>query len=368
MPITAYSNYFSREISVEQYINLCENESFNSAILCRTDMECPICSAKGGTIVSAARAYSDNREIRQATFRFNNHDRYCDYSVSDNDADSQYGFRINSRKNITTLIAKLTCSGIELGIFTQQTMRDFRRWLFNIRKANSIELEVTPDTIESVESILNDMPKIFHYHNEFVELDSLHQYSKHLKNFTPENIAKIKFTKENKFHLHDLFELRYYLGKDEIKKIKKYSSTMNQEDIKKYKRAVYALRAFTLFSTEKEMQQIMSCNYSMNITDAFFTYLLWVSNWQIKVAIESFIKIKEHTPNDINLANIISINIFDNNRLFKSIELINTKANEIISSHVFYKPILEKEIEQFSQMSQTDSEQSENSQLPDIEF
>uniref|UniRef100_UPI0040485286 hypothetical protein n=1 Tax=Shewanella baltica TaxID=62322 RepID=UPI0040485286 len=368
MPITAYSNYFSREISVEQYVNLCKNENLDSDFFCRTDMECPICSVKGGTIVSAARAYSDDREIRQATFRFNNHDPYCDYSVSDNSADSQYGFRINSRKNITTFIAKLTCSGIELGIFTQQTMREFRRWLFSIKKTTSTELEVTPDAIDSIEIILNDMPQTLPYFNEFLELDSLHQYSKNLKIFTPEYISKIKFFKENKSHIDDLFKLRYYLGKDGIKKIRKYYPAINQEEICQYKKAVYALRSCTLFSTENEIKKIMSCNYSTNITDAFFTYLLWVSNWNIKVAIESFIKIKTHTPNDVNLANIIGVNIFDNNYLYKSIELINTKASEIISSHVFYKPILEKEIEQLSKMSQVDSEQSENSQLPDIDF
>lgn len=368
MPITAYSNYFSREISVEQYINLCENESFDSALFCRTDMECPICSAKGGTIVSAARAYSDNREIRQATFRFNNHDPYCDYSVSDNSADSQYGFRINSRKNITTLIAKLTCSGIELGIFTQQSMKDFRRWLFNIRKANSIELEVTPDTIESIEAILNDMPPNLYYHNELLELDSLHHYSKHLKIFTPEYISKIKFVKENKSHIDDLIKLRHYLGKNGINTIKKYYSVINLEDIEQYRKAVYALRSCTLFSTEKEKNKIMTCNYSINITDAFFTYLLWVSNWNIKVAIEYFIKIKAHTPSDVNLANIIGINIFERKYLYKSIEIINTKTSEIISSHVFYKPILEKETEQLSQMRQVTPVRNENDQLPDIDF
>src|SRR5690606_22329053 len=99
----------------------------------RTDLECPCCFVTGAEIVREAVSSTSGRIVRQPCFRFpGHHHSPCDYASGDKDnVEPENLIRFGDAKSaLTRAIRELFCTGIQMGAFSQRSIRDMRQWFF----------------------------------------------------------------------------------------------------------------------------------------------------------------------------------------------------------------------------------------------
>src|SRR5690606_1327214 len=154
MPLTAYSISREKELDVEQLLRELSAgdgvgrsspedlpDAWREHI--RTDLECPCCFVIGAEIVREAVSRTSGRAIRQRCFRFAvpGHQTHCDFASSERvNATPENLIRFdNVKSNLTRAVRELVCTGIQLGEFSQRSIRDMRRWFFEIGRASCRE-------------------------------------------------------------------------------------------------------------------------------------------------------------------------------------------------------------------------------------
>ncbi|OCJ37424.1 hypothetical protein [Serratia sp. 14-2641] len=152
MTDTAYSKHLQKEVDAEQYVDLLGIDKNQIHEFAHHDVLCPICEATGGTYVSAAK--SGNYQ-KKAHFRFvgksgeSAHHPSCDF----------YGDRLShevgqhlvrystDRTKITHVIRALVCAGIQEKVFSQETMRLMRQWFFEKRTVSTFSVDISEDEL-----------------------------------------------------------------------------------------------------------------------------------------------------------------------------------------------------------------------------
>ncbi|MFP7609853.1 hypothetical protein [Serratia quinivorans] len=152
MTDTAYSKHLQKEVDAEQYVDLLGIDINQIHEFAHHDVLCPICEATGGTYVRAAK--SGNYQ-KKAHFRFvgkggeSAHHPSCDF----------YGDRLShemgqhlvrystDRTKITQVIRKLVCAGIQENVFSQETMRLMRQWFFKKRTTSTFSVDISEEDL-----------------------------------------------------------------------------------------------------------------------------------------------------------------------------------------------------------------------------
>lgn len=153
MTDTAYSKHLQKEVDAEQYVDLLGIDKNQIHEFAHHDVLCPICEATGGTYVRAAK--SGNYQ-KKAHFRFvgksgeSAHHPSCDF----------YGDRLShevgqhlvrystDRTKITHVIRALVCAGIQEKVFSQETMRLMRQWFFEKRTVSTFSVDISEDELD----------------------------------------------------------------------------------------------------------------------------------------------------------------------------------------------------------------------------
>ena len=167
MPLTAYSTLAQKEVDVEQLLNMLSGQ-LGSAVASadnvperwrehiRLDIQCPCCFVRGAEVVKEAVARATGKPVRQACFRFvtPGHHEHCDFTLgaSANEIPEnlvQFG---QSNNKLTRAVRELVCTGIELGLFSQRSIRDMREWFFNKKIKSQFVVTLDPRFPRWVES------------------------------------------------------------------------------------------------------------------------------------------------------------------------------------------------------------------------
>jgi len=152
MPLTAYSISAQKEEDVGQVLNRLSTQ-FGQCVAAveavpetwrafmRQDLQCPCCFVTGAELVREAHSKAKNTPVRQACFRFSNpkHRDYCDFDSTKtaNTVPENLVAFSDSNSASTKAVRELVGTGIELGLFSQKSIRDMREWFF-IKKVQSM--------------------------------------------------------------------------------------------------------------------------------------------------------------------------------------------------------------------------------------
>lgn len=157
MPLTAYSISHPGERDVEQTLNWISAklgrpyttgdaipEAFRDYL--RTDLQCPSCFVTGAELVLSAK--KTGKASRQSFFRFSipGHKQHCDFGSPEtaNAVPENLVSLTESKSNLTRAVRDLVCTGIELGVFNQGSIRDMREWFFNKKVESLFEVTLDP--------------------------------------------------------------------------------------------------------------------------------------------------------------------------------------------------------------------------------
>lgn len=194
MPLTAYSISAQKEEDVEQVLkrlSVLFGECISAAEavpeiwreFIRKDLQCPCCFVTGAELVRAAYSRGSKVSVRQACFRFINpkHREHCDFASTEstNSLPENLVAFSNSNSPITNAVRELVGTGIELGLFSQKSIRNMREWFFNKKIQSMFIVTLDPR-----------FPKW---------MNSLHREKFHAKSgteveLTPEIVANPKFS------------------------------------------------------------------------------------------------------------------------------------------------------------------------------
>jgi hypothetical protein len=146
MPLTAYSISAQKEEDVGQVLRRLSDRFGESVAVVdgvpenwrefmRQDLQCPCCFVKGAELVKEALSKATKKPVRQACFRFGNpkHRDHCDFDsteMSNTVPENLVAFS-DSNSAMTKAVRELVGTGIELGLFSQKSIRDMREWFFN---------------------------------------------------------------------------------------------------------------------------------------------------------------------------------------------------------------------------------------------
>jgi hypothetical protein len=145
MPLTAYSISAQKEEDVGQVLQRL-SAKFGECVasveavpeswraFMRQDLQCPCCFVTGAELVKEALSKVSKTPVRQACFRFSNprHRDHCDFDSTEtaNTVPENLVAFSDSNSAITKAVRELVGTGIELGLFSQNSIRDMREWFF----------------------------------------------------------------------------------------------------------------------------------------------------------------------------------------------------------------------------------------------
>jgi len=159
MSLTAYSISAQKEEDVEQVlkrlsklfpdcVSAAEDVPQAWRTFLRQDLQCPCCFVTGAELVKVAHSNITNTPIRQACFRFINpkHRDHCDFDNKEkaNTVPENLVAFSDSNSPITKAVRELVGTGIELGLFSQKSIRDMREWFFNTKIRSMFVVTLDP--------------------------------------------------------------------------------------------------------------------------------------------------------------------------------------------------------------------------------
>ena len=342
MPKTAYSTQFQGEYDLPQLArkkgypdiegaNPAEiTDSFREWVA--TDVVCSGCDAKGATVVAAARSSNREGQRAQAHFRFGSanrpqaHDNLCEfYGDKENAERSKHLIDFNkTNSDLTREVRQLICSGISLGVFNQQTMREMRMWFLSVRQQHSVVLNLSENFIRQCSALfaashissppfresMGSLPGLdwrglacrvlCERHSYLLEEQRRHQAWLSARNLDVVIRLYRKWNAELTFDPNSLAN--------------EYDQAIElAQFINAYRRAQY-----------RTISRNLPPSVSVNFLLALSALLLFSVKWDMGLAIDAFVRIKTAPPPSDNLAgNLIGLNPFHDYANWTSLIMAN---------------------------------------------
>lgn len=340
MPLTAYSTSAEKESDVGQVLRRLSAQ-FRETItdvedvpepwrdFIRQDLQCPCCFVIGAELVKEAVSKATKRPVRQACFRFGNpkHREHCDFDSSEtaNSVPENLVSFNDSKSNLTRVIRELVGTGIELGLFSQRSIRDMREWFFNKKIQSMFVVTMDP----RFPGLINDL-----YQEEYQARRGLPEGV----TLTAEIVA-----------LPD-FSLRAEVARQQLLRHPVYREFMDAFDRRPFyffgvvdrmtsmARRYQGRPVFDPSTLEAEYKK--TCDLSDFIANnyaplkdskpkdvfsesvlAFAALLLFVRGWDMDLAIADFVKIAASAGHsDQDLGNVMGLNPFHDYRAWKTLK------------------------------------------------
>lgn len=317
MTDTAYSKHLQKEVDAEQYVDLLDIDINQIHEFAHHDVFCPICEATGGTYVRAAR--SGNYQ-KKAHFRFvgisgeSAHHPSCDF----------YGDRLShevgqhlvrystDRTKITHVIRKLVCAGIQENVFSQETMRLMRQWFFKKRTSSAFSVDISEEDLGWLAFIIQ-LPR-YPYANGWDDLLPFTPAQATIPGFSWEEAIQreavrihqptLRVFQERKIWPKNIIDLQKYLQSSKPKFLID-PSLLREEYAKTLQLTSFIVNNSAEFKSKAVRDRVDGEDKLL----AFAALLLFVSGWEIDVAIMKFAVIANVKQVDDMLAgNFIGLN------------------------------------------------------------
>ncbi|MDG3558489.1 hypothetical protein P7L54_21400 [Acinetobacter bereziniae] len=148
MAITVFSKTLNRELDLEKLSEFYEENIKNDSFLdfrsfVSSDVLCPSCRVDGAILVVSP----DSKRQKHVTFKNlkgqSAHLENCDLANSLEKTDVTLGVELKSKENIevTRVIRKYICAGIELNFFDQSDIEKMRDWTLEMRSKKDFLVE-----------------------------------------------------------------------------------------------------------------------------------------------------------------------------------------------------------------------------------
>ncbi|MCS0952800.1 hypothetical protein NXZ59_19975 [Escherichia coli] len=316
MTDTAFSKSLQKEVDPEQYLALKNLDDSSVHAIARDDIICPICKVGGGSFVRATR---NGGYHKKAHFRFTGEDGQghhpsCDF----------YGDRLTSevkqhlvsftkdRTKYSQVIRKLVCAGIQEGIFTQEKMWQMREWFFNKRKDSTFEIWLESEHLDWLYYIsgLRDAylawttPDILPFAPIQVTVPGFSWKRAIDKEVLRVHIKTLQQLREISVSHRDIAVILEHINNNRDRTILD-PSHLEDEISKTYKLTSFVMGNYIEFQTKTVSDRA----YGEAKFLAFAALLLFVSDWDLNIAIGKFSKIARVKEVDDMLAgNFIGLN------------------------------------------------------------
>lgn len=329
MPLTAYSISRSGEFDVEQLLERLAGETgegYASAenipdawrAHLRTDLKCPDCSVTGAEVVRAAVANKSGKARKQSFFRFTTpgHHPVCDYASAEsvNAVPETLVAFGESRSNLTRAVRDLVCTGIEMRIFSQASIRSMRDWFFGKKMESMFTVSLDPRTIPWIDDLQRNefyarggLPPDVELTPEIAALpdfDWRAQGARLVQDRHPEHHANMRAVRDHRIHLFN------DVGKRVTSLAKRYAGRAVFNPIvlaSEYKKTL-VLSEF-IAHTHAPLKSGKDATSSCVL--AFSALLLFGRDWDLANAIGDFAKISPAVGTaDPQLGNVIGLNPF----------------------------------------------------------
>ncbi|OKH35822.1 hypothetical protein NIES2101_37460 [Calothrix sp. HK-06] len=353
MSITIFSQSLNGEFDIEQFLILkgyTEKVDINIKInklskielsKINQDVLCPICRSQGSIIVKKTK-------LKQAHFRFSNHKYFCDYNKSilkelktSRDIDFSK-FRGKDRTAQTQIVRKLVAKGVEQGFFSQKDIDEMRIYFYKSKEDSQFLMDVSKTKLDWFFYLKSLNYKHFSFiYNHFkpIYID--------LPTFDWNEFAQYIFKKNNEKIIEKTSFLSFINIKvrQQIYEIIKSTENKLVFDVKDlyipYKNTI-ELTKIIVSAFSKSDKWVNS-----DIFLAFSALLLYISEWDVSIAVENFIYIlNSPEPIDINEGNVIGLNPFYNFEAWLAISHIREVVKENVDGFDFYKQLetIEREL------------------------
>lgn len=330
MATTAYSQYYAREIDVEQVAWLLSGRQLvlgeqvpeidpKWTDWIRTDVQCSSCGRNGAQIVRSARARETKKLIRQSHFRFvgqggvDAHHPFCEFYGEDDSVLRQADGLVNfgtEKSAETRIIRELVCKGIEQRLFDQSTIRAMRQWFFDLKSQSRFRVTVTPEQVE--------WARCLRRHSHYQRW-TFHPAQAEMPGFDWAAAAKYQFTEEY-FSLFDLLketpvDAPQWRRAQELTKRHQDQEVFDVNALRPHYQAALTLCGFVARNAGIKFSPTSPDHYRWDGPPVPLLALcglsLFVSNWKMNDAIALFAKLlKAPSPNDLSLGNVIGLNPF----------------------------------------------------------
>ncbi|MEA9709303.1 hypothetical protein [Xanthomonas campestris] len=327
MPISAYSKHLKGECDVVQllkWLNPGSTTTPDPTHISQADRDfiagdviCPGCGLGNPSVVVSGRSKADPKRLTsQSHFRFPEHVELCEFEAESNKSSLEDHLVKFSSTNsaLTRLIGDRVSKGIELGIFSQETMHAMRKWFLELRRTHSYRCEVD-------ETFISDLFKLpYDYQSMSPKFTPA---MARLPDFDPSEFGNQRFIDENQ----DLYEV-LNRHRDALHFMRHNKSIITT----RVRRNAGTLIFNPLFA-DREYKQVRQLIHFMirhersvnwptkffhdersnpfNLMSAFCALLLFSNGGDMDRAIEAYVKIRtSEAPANPLLGNIIGLNPF----------------------------------------------------------
>jgi len=301
------------------------------------DLECPSCFTTGAEVVRAGRSKTDGHVLRQAYFRFpqdgdsSGHHPFCDFSGS-----VPGGFipenlvQFSTAKDgVSRAVRDLVCKGIGLGVFSQSDIRSMREWFFNQKVASRFMVSLDPKFPAWLKSLLGHGAWL---HRDELEGLTLTKEIMSVPGFDFRAAASREVTRRYGAILEALPDRRSYpldLGRiEQLAATYHGQSVFDPSVLRMPYTRTKTLAAFVccnhapLSRTVKTYAPLASLKNPKYLM-AFAALLLFVSGWNLDVAVGRFAQIAtSKEPADHSLGNVMGLNPFHDFSAWSSLKML----------------------------------------------
>lgn len=338
MPLTAFSSSRELELDVEQLLDRLAVETDHAAPLkgevipevwkvhISTDLECPSCFSKGAELVRAGRSKTDGQTVRQAYFRFPQspssagHHPFCDFSgnVSAGFIPENLVQFSSPKDGISRAVRELVCKGIELKVFSQWDVRAMRKWFFEQKLSSQFTVTLDPRLPEWLESL--QRYRSWSYRHELAGL-KLTKEVLSVPGFDFQAAASMELTRRYQPILQAAHDKRIFL-RGERGRIEKLAADFYGKPVfdptvlrPHYERtrgvAEFICSNYAPMSRFVKEHAPLSSLKNPKYLMAFAALLLFVSDWDLDVAVGRFAQIATSSVAvDESLGNVMGLNPF----------------------------------------------------------
>ncbi|EGK9910313.1 hypothetical protein IOV16_004272 [Salmonella enterica] len=317
MTDTAYSKALQKEVDPEQYMALLGLDNNTVHAFAREDVVCPICEAGGGSYV---RASGVGNYRKKAHFRFiggsgvSAHHPSCDfYDDRLSNEVRQHLVRFTTdRTRITHVIRKMVCAGIQENVFTQEAMRNMRQWFFAKRRESTFEITLSHEQIDWLAYIIELPAYPYAWHRDtilpFHPMQAIVPGFDWAKAILRETVRLHQPTLECldslNIHRKNIVELRSFVHKTQN------PTLLDPELLREEYAKTLQLNAFIINNyIEFQNKSVKDRADGEEKLLAFSALLLFVSGWDIDLAIAKFAAIANVRQVDDMLAgNFMGLN------------------------------------------------------------
>lgn len=344
MPLTAFSKTYRKELDASQLIEmLAQHNAMTGTVsadqipeewraFIRHDLECPCCFVSGAEVVRQAVSRTTGRAVRQACFRFvePGHHPYCDFAADANAntvPENLVSFGAENSR-LTRAVRELVCSGIQLAIFDQVSIRDMRNWFFQKKNESMFKVTLNPVVPKWVHELWRTsgfatgrLPTGVELSVEIASIPGFN-WKEEASRLLRERYSDIlEVIRRERLWLHDLADRIATLAVRYSEQMVFDPSILKNEYQKSVTLASFISHNYAPIHAVGKPEQVATSVLALS------ALLLYVSDWDLKKAISNFAAVAKGVGDaDKSLGNVMGLNPFHDYQAWRALKRLQELA------------------------------------------